>query len=217
MPDEIYKAGVLVLVRHGESLWNATHRWTGLTDIGLSPRGKKEADKIANLLTGFAFDAAFTSPLTRAKDTLGIVLKDLQLTHIPIMIDPALNERNYGIFTGKNKLDIKREVGEEHFFAIRRGWDIPIPEGETLKDVYVRVVGYYKKIIAPLIKTGKNILVVAHGNSLRALMKYIEHISDSDIAYVELDTGEAVVYRINGNGTLESTTHLQILSKSKHT
>lgn len=195
--------GTLVLVRHGESEWNAKNVWTGLTDIGLTQKGRDEATKAGEALKDISFDVAFTSPLSRAKETLKIIRSNLFTKE-----SPALNERDYGIYTGKNKLEIKQALGEEEFLKLRRGWDYPIPNGESLKQVYARVVPYYENEILPLLKAGKNVLVSAHGNSLRALIKYLDNISDEDIANVELATGEIVVYKMSDTGV--------VVSKEKH-
>lgn len=193
----------LVLVRHGQSLWNKKGLWTGLTDISLSDEGKQEAVFSAHVLTDVPFNVAFTSTLKRAHETLTIILQTLDIS-IPITKDKALNERDYGDLTGKNKWKVKEQYGEEQFMKWRRGWDVPIPNGETLKDVYNRVVPYYQNAIEPLLLKGKNILLVAHGNSIRALIKYLEHIRDEEIPYVELGTGEIYVYRIDNHGNIEA-------------
>lgn len=194
--------GKLVLVRHGESQWNAKDLWTGWTDIGLTEKGKQEARRAGDKLKDIAFDAAYTSRLSRAKETLKIILDTIGQSAIPVYDSEAINERNYGIYTGKNKFEIKRQIGDEAFLHIRRGWDYPIPQGESLKQIYERVAPYYEKEILPHLQSGKNILIAAHGNSLRALMKYLEHISDEDIAGVELATGEVVVYHIDHVGNV---------------
>lgn len=192
--------GILVLVRHGESQWNAKNLWTGLTDIGLTDQGRAEAKAAGQALKDLAFDVAFTTPLSRAKETLTIMLHALGQSNIPVTENAALNERDYGIYTGKNKLEIKKQLGEEGFVKLRRGWDYPVPQGESLKQVYARVVPYYEKEIVPLLKAGKHVLVSAHGNSLRALIKYLDHVSDKDISNVELATGEIIVYRFDESG-----------------
>jgi 2,3-bisphosphoglycerate-dependent phosphoglycerate mutase len=194
---------LLVLVRHGESEWNAKNVWTGLTDIGLTQKGKDEAARVGAALKGTTFDAAFSSPLSRARETLSIILSTLGQSLTPTEAK-ALNERDYGIYTGKNKLEIKAALGEQEFLKLRRSWDYPIPEGESLRAVYERVVPYYQQSVVPLLQAGKNVLIAAHGNSLRALMKYLEHISDEDIARVELATGEVVLYHIDPSGTVVS-------------
>lgn len=196
--------GTLVLVRHGESEWNAKGIWTGLTDIGLTEKGKEEAGKAARALSDLSFDVGFSSPLSRARDTLRIILEILGQTSIPTRQSPALNERDYGIYTGKNKWDVKSQLGDEAFLQLRRGWDYPIKNGESLKEVYERVLPYYLSTIAPLVKEGKCVLVAAHGNSLRALMKYLDGVSDEDISNIELATGEVVLYKINTEGQVVS-------------
>lgn len=193
--------GILALVRHGESEWNAKNLWTGFMDIGLTDKGRAEARTAGEALKDFSFDVAFTSPLSRARETLTIILKNKTISFFE---SPALNERDYGIYTGKNKFEIQRELGDIEFKKLRRGWDYPIPQGESLKQVYARVVPYYEKEIRPLLKAGKHVLVSAHGNSLRALIKYLDNISDEDIANVELKTGEIVVYHITADGRVIS-------------
>lgn len=195
--------GTLVLVRHGESLWNAKDLWTGWTDISLSEKGKKEAVMAAHLLKDTVFDYAFSSKLSRAKETLRIILDVLQQAP-PITENSALNERNYGVYTGKNKFEIKKQIGEEAFLRVRRGWDYPIPGGESLKQIYERVIPYYEKEIAPLVKSGKHVLVASHGNTIRALIKHIEHVSDEDIVRVELVTGEFVIFKMDSSGVVIS-------------
>lgn len=194
----------LVLVRHGQSEWNAKGLWTGLTDISLSPTGIEEAKKAAEALTDIQFNIAFTSHLKRAQETLHEILQTLNQTQIQSIKNQAINERDYGDMTGKNKWDLKKEFGEEQFLKWRRSWDFPIPGGETLKDVYNRAVPYFKKEILPHLELGENVLVVAHGNSLRALVKYLENISDDGIPKLEIATGEIYVYQVDQNGIVTS-------------
>ncbi len=196
----------LILVRHGESLWNEKGLWTGLTDIGLSSKGKEEARLAGEKLKGFSIDIAYTSPLIRAKQTLDEIKNVLGLSSLPTFENKALNERDYGIFTGKNKWDIQKEVGNEQFQKIRRGWDVPIEKGENLKDVYNRAVPYYQSEILPKLKDGKNVLIVAHGNSLRALVKYLDNLSDEDVEKLEIPTGGIYIYKINKKGRIASET-----------
>lgn len=193
----------LILVRHGESLWNKKGLWTGFTNIALSEKGKEEARTAAQKLKGFPIDLAYTSVLLRAKQTLDEIKAVLNLD-LPTFESAALNERDYGIFTGKNKWEIQKEVGDGEFQKIRRGWDVPIQNGESLKDVYNRAVPYYTAEILPKLKDGKNVLIVAHGNSLRALAKYLENISDEDVEKLEIATGEIYIYKIDGNGNITS-------------
>lgn len=192
----------LVLVRHGESTWNAIGTWTGLTDISLDEKGRDLARKDGEELKNIIFQIAFTSKLRRAQQSLDEIKKTLG--EIPTIEDSAVNERDYGDLTGKNKLEVKKKYGEEQYLKWRRSWDDPVPNGETLKDVYGRVVPFYRNSILPEIKQGKNVLVVAHGNSLRALIKYLENISDRDIPNLELATGEIYIYEMNGEGEILS-------------
>lgn len=192
----------LALVRHGKSEWNTLGLWTGWKDIPLNDEGREEAKKAANELKDIHFDVAFTSKLSRAKETLEIIKRNLNLESILTTENVSLNERDYGDFTGKNKWDIKKEVGEEQFQKIRRGYDVPLPKGETLKNVYERTVPYFEQYILPLLKEGKNVLISAHGNSLRALVKYLDSISDTDIEKLEIATGEIYLYSIEPDGTV---------------
>lgn len=194
----------LFLVRHGESEWNAKGVWTGLTDIPLSEKGREEARIGGKALKNFKIDIAYTSPLVRAKQTLDEIKNILGLSNLPTIENKALNERNYGDFTGKNKWEIEKEVGKDKFHEIRRGWITPIKNGETLKDVYNRVIPYYQKEILPKLKEGKNVLITAHGNSLRALVKYLENISDEGVESLEIATGEIYVYYLDQNGNVVS-------------
>lgn len=191
----------LILVRHGESEWNAKGLWTGLTDISLSEKGKEEARIAAQEIQDIPLDMVFTSDLKRAQETTDIITHQLA-TNSPLIKNKALNERDYGELTGKNKWDLKKEFGDEKFTLLRRSFDYPIPGGETLKDVYNRVIPYYKAIIEPKLKAGKNVLIAAHGNSIRALIKYLDHISDENIAHLEVATGEVYVYIIDSDGTV---------------
>ena len=193
----------LVLVRHGKSQWNEKGLWTGWRDIPLAPSGFEEAKKTGEELKGIHFDLAYTSSLIRAKQTLDEILKVINQTP-PILASQALNERDYGDYTEKNKWDIQKTLGEEEFEKIRRSWDYPPPNGESLKMVYERVLPYYKQEIEPKLIEGKNILVSAHGNSLRALVKYLENIPDDKIAVLEIGTGEAYIYQIDENGKVVS-------------
>lgn len=194
----------LVLVRHGQSQWNAKGLWTGWTDIPLSNNGRQEAHRTATALSDIRLDAAFTSDQIRAKETLQIILKDLGLNNIPIKETPSLKEKNYGNYTGKNKWQIQKEAGEELFQKIRRSWVYVIPEGESLKMVYERVVNFYKENVLPKLQKGNNIIVTASANSLRALVKFLDNIPDSQIADLEITTGEADVYQVDENGKIIS-------------
>lgn len=192
----------LVLVRHGKSEWNELGLWTGWTDVELHDEGKFDAKKMAEHLIDFEFHHIHTSTLKRAKDTANIILESLNIKGIPTYEHKALNERHYGVYTGKNKWQIKDEVGEEEFQSIRRGWDHKIPEGESLKEVYERAVPYFKESILPTLISGKNVLVSAHGNSLRALTKYLCKLSDQEVCDLEFGIGEVHIYDFDSKGNV---------------
>lgn len=191
----------LVLVRHGKSEWNEKGLWTGWRDIPLAPKGIEEAHKTGEQLRDIHFDYAYTSALMRAQQTLTEILRVIEQTPATTN-DQALNERDYGDYTEKNKWDIQKELGEEEFQKIRRSWDYPPPNGESLKMVYERVLPYFKSEILPHLKEDRNVIIAAHGNSLRALVKHLENISEDDIATLEIGTGEAYVYDIDFEGNV---------------
>jgi 2,3-bisphosphoglycerate-dependent phosphoglycerate mutase len=193
----------LILVRHGESLWNEKGLWTGWTDIELSEKGREEARKAGEEIKDLPIDEVYVSSLSRAKQTWEEIAKVIGKQNLPTIENAALNERNYGDYTGKNKWELKDQLGDEKFQQIRRDWDTPIPNGESLKDVSERVLPYFQEEILPKLKQGKNILISAHGNSLRSLVKYLDQISDDDISHLEIKTGEVYVYKINSDGSIE--------------
>jgi 2,3-bisphosphoglycerate-dependent phosphoglycerate mutase len=192
----------LVLVRHGQSEWNLLGQWTGLTDVQLTEDGREEARRAAKTLEDIDLHRAYSSKLTRAKHTLDEIVTHLGRHDLERTEHAELNERDYGELTGKNKWQVKEEYGEEKFMAWRRSWDHPVPGGETLKDVSERVLPFYEQHILEDLKNGKNVIVAAHGNSLRALIKYLEEVSDEDAHTVEIMTGEVLVYEIDDNGKL---------------
>ncbi len=189
----------LFFVRHGESEWNSTGLWTGWTDVALSIKGADEAKETGAKLAKHEIHCAHVSLLKRTHQTLEGI-EETYGKKIPARASRELNERHYGVYTGKNKWQIKEEIGDDAFTAIRRGWDVPIPDGETLKAVHDRAVPYYKREILPELTAGKNVLVVGHGNTIRALMKHIENIHEDDVANVEVATGEVVTYRMEPHG-----------------
>lgn len=193
----------LVLVRHGESEWNAKGLWTGLTDIGLTEKGRQEARQAAEAVKNIIFQEAFNSVLLRARQTLEEMEKVLGVK-LPVTENAALNERDYGDYTAKNKWEVKKQLGDEEFLKLRRSWDYPVPNGESLKQVYERAVPYYKDHILPELIKGKNVLVSAHGNSLRALVKYLDNIPDDKIAELEIPTGQVLVYQVDQSGKVTS-------------
>ncbi len=193
----------LVLVRHGESTWNAKDIRPGITDVDLTEKGREEARMAAKAITDIKFQVAFVSPLKRSEDTLEEMEKVWEV-ELPRIKSEAITERDYGDYTGKNKWEVKKEIGDEEFLKLRRSWDYLVPNGESLKEVYERAVPYYQEHILPEIKKGKNVLVSAHGNSLRALVKYLDNISDEDISKLEIPTGQVLVYSIDQDGKVIS-------------
>jgi 2,3-bisphosphoglycerate-dependent phosphoglycerate mutase len=203
----------LVLIRHGQSEWNAKSLWTGWTDVGLTGQGREQARAAAEKIKHMTFDICFTSALKRAKQTWSEVSHVIGAENTQTISDLALNERDYGDLTGKNKWEVKKQLGEEEFLKIRRSWDYPPPNGESLHDVYERVVPYYNSHILPELKKGKNIIIVAHGNSLRALVKLLENIPDDKISQLEMKLGEPYVYNIDKAGKIISKEILSIGSE----
>jgi 2,3-bisphosphoglycerate-dependent phosphoglycerate mutase len=204
--------GTLIIARHHESEWNKLGLWTGLRDVHLTPYGFEKSEEMGRLLKDTRIDCVYTSTLVRAEETLEAMLHAAGDTRVPIEHTAALNERDYGDYTGKNKWDIKKELGEETFDHIRRDWNYPIPNGETLKMVYERVVPFYQGTIVPLLKEGKNVLVVAHGNSLRALTMYMESIPNERARDVETLFGAVVLYQVDEDGKMLSKEARQVES-----
>ena len=195
----------LILIRHGQSEWNALNQFTGWKDPGLTNKGIEEAQSAAKIIKNLDihFDLAFTSALKRAQDTADIILQEIKQPLITIK-DKALNERNYGDLAGLNKDDARKKWGNEQVHIWRRSYDIPPPGGESLKDTSERVLPYFMKKILPNVCEGKNILVAAHGNSLRSLIKYLDKISNEDIVKLEIPTGAPIHYVINNDGSVKS-------------
>ncbi len=214
----------LVLLRHGESIWNKENRFTGWTDVDLSEKGIQEAKSAGQTLKkeNFVFDVAYTSVLKRAIRTLWITLDEMDLMWIPVQLSWRLNERHYGALQGLNKSEMAEKYGEEQVLIWRRSYDIPppalskdderypgfdprykelkeneIPLTESLKDTVARFLPYWHEVIAPMVKSGKRVLISAHGNSLRALVKYLDNVSDSDIVSLNIPTGIPLVYELD--------------------
>ena len=196
----------LILVRHGQSEYNALGLWTGKTDVPLTEQGRREAREAAKHLRDITLHKAHTSTLSRAQHTLDEIKQALRHAELATVEHPALDERSYGDYTGKNKWDIQKMIGDPDFQKVRRSWDYPIPNGETLKDVHARVVPYYKDHILKDLKAGKNIIISAHGNSLRALMKHLENIDEAKVHEVEINTGQVVIYEIDSDGRVVGKT-----------
>lgn len=193
---------VLVLVRHGESEWNRLNLFTGWRNPDLTEKGLIEARVAGRAIKfeGIRFDIAFTSGLKRAQHTLDIILSELKQENVPVTKDAALNERDYGELSGLNKDEARKRWGEEQVMIWRRSYDIAPPGGESLKDTLARVRPYYESAIWPEIIKGKNVIVAAHGNSLRAMIMILENLSGEEILKRELQTGAPIVYRLGADG-----------------
>ena len=216
----------LVLLRHGESVWNKLNFFTGWTDVDLSEKGVEEAHKAGKILKeeGYQFDVAYTSVLKRAIKTLNITLEELDELWIPVYKSWRLNERHYGDLQALNKAETAKKLGQETVHILRRSYDVPppeldisdkrhpvherkyadlnpdhLPKTECLKDTLERCLPYWKDTIAPMIKTGKKVIIAAHGNSLRAIVKYLDNISDDEITGLNIPTGIPLVYELDDN------------------
>lgn len=198
----------LVIVRHGQSQWNKENRFTGWIDIDLSPAGEEEAMKAAEKLKDYKFDISFTSDLIRAQRTLDIILDKTGQKDIPVKKDKALNERMYGDLQGMNKDECRQKFGPEQVKIWRRSYDTPPPNGESLKDTSDRVMPYYHKEIEPQLKAGKNVLISAHGNSLRALIMYLEKLSREEILETEIPTGSPKEYVLDSDLNVIETKYI---------
>lgn len=203
---------VLVLVRHGQSEWNQRNLFTGWRDPDLTEQGVAEAERAGQLLhsQGIRFDIGFTSVLLRAKRTLSLILDELDQQDLPIIENQALNERDYGELSGLNKDDARTRWGDDKVLLWRRSYDIPPPGGESLKDTAARVLPFYKTQIWPAVKAGKNVIVTAHGNSIRALIMYLEELSAQQIIEREVATGAPMVYRLTMHGHVEDRRDLVV-------
>jgi len=216
----------IVLLRHGESTWNKENRFTGWTDVDLSEKGVEEAQKAGKALKngGFVFDIAYTSVLKRAIRTLWITMDAMDLMWLPVKNTWRLNERHYGALQGLNKSETAKKYGEQQVLIWRRSYDVPppllektdprypgneakyhdlsqsqLPLAESLKDTYKRCLPYWHKTIAPAVKSGKKVIIAAHGNSLRALVKYLDNVSDDEILNLNIPTGIPLVYELDDN------------------
>ncbi|MCE4623469.1 MAG: 2,3-bisphosphoglycerate-dependent phosphoglycerate mutase [Caldisphaeraceae archaeon] len=200
---------MLCLLRHGESLWNKENRFTGWVDVPLTEKGRQEAIRAGFLLKDYKFDVAYTSVLQRAIETLDLVLMVLGYK-IPVIKDWRLNERNYGDLQGLNKAETARKYGDEQVRIWRRSYRVKPPNGESLEDTQKRTIPFFKNAIAMDLKYQKNVLVVAHGNSLRSIVMYIENISEDVIPKVEIPTGQPIIYETEWDSSKD-----KLLIKSK--
>ena len=197
---------LLVLIRHGQSEWNLKNLFTGWKDPGLTEAGVAEARAAGQRLKakGIAFDKVFTSALVRAQHTTDLVLEELGQNDLPQVRDWRINERDYGDLSGLNKADAAKKWGDEQVMTWRRSYDTPPPGGESLKDTLARVLPYYCQDILPCVLRGERTAVIAHGNSLRALLMVLERATPETIPGIELETGIPVVYRLNADSTVAS-------------
>jgi 2,3-bisphosphoglycerate-dependent phosphoglycerate mutase len=208
----------LILLRHGESQWNLENRFTGWTDVPLSPKGEQEAREAGEKLRPYKFDKAFTSVLKRAIDTLNIVLKIIGQEKIPIEYDKALNERHYGALQGLNKAETAKKYGDEQVKLWRRSYDIAPPKevtelnplgiSESLKDTAARTLPYFESKILPEVKAGKHIVVSAHGNSLRSIVMQLDNLTREQVIELNIPTGVPLLYVYDAAGNITERTYL---------
>lgn len=194
----------LILVRHGQSEWNSKNLFTGWKDPGLTELGVKEAKNAGKLIAkkGILFNLMYTSMLTRAQKTGDLILQEMKHPKITIIKNAALNERNYGSLAGLNKDDARKKWGDDQVHIWRRSFDIPPPDGESLKDTAERVLPYFKSEIMPKVIEGSSILIAAHGNSLRSLIMELDSISSEEIVNLEIPTGAPIQYIFNEDGSV---------------
>ena len=197
----------LGLIRHGESQWNLENRFTGWIDIPLIDKGREEARRGGEKIKGILFDKAYTSVLKRAIETLEIILKVIKQEKIPVEKDQALNERHYGDLQGLNKAEMAKKYGDQQVHIWRRSYDVAPPGRESLKDTAARTLPYFDKKIVPDLKAGKNILVSAHGNSLRSIVMQLDKLTKEQVLELNLGTGIPIVYEFDSK--------LKILSKKE--
>ncbi len=208
----------LVLVRHGQSQWNLENRFTGWVDVPLSEQGRQEARRAGEQLKGVKFDKAYTSALQRAQETLKIILDVIGQANIPVEKDKALNERHYGALQGLNKKETADKYGEEQVHVWRRSYDVPPPKdktelnpdgiSESLKDTAARTLPYFQSKIMPDVKAGRNVLVAAHGNSLRSIVMDLDKLTKEQVLELNIATGAPIIYEMDGSGKILKKTVL---------
>lgn len=196
----------LVLIRHGQSIWNLENRFTGWVDVPLTALGREEAAAAASKISHLEFQVCYTSVLTRAVKTLEIILEELSWSHLPIIRDQALNERNYGDLQGLNKDEMRKKFGPEQVQIWRRSYDVAPPNGEALKDTAARTLPFFERCIMGDIRQDKNVLVVAHGNSNRSIVMKLDNLSGEQIVALELATGAPLIYSLGRDGAVISKT-----------
>lgn len=206
----------LVLVRHGQSQWNLENRFTGWVDVPLTDTGRAEAREAGRLIAALKvpFDLCFTSVLSRAIETLSLIQKELKQEGLPVIKDQALNERHYGDLQGLNKDETRKKFGDEQVKVWRRGYDTAPPNGESLKDTAARTLPYFEAKILPELKAGKNVLVAAHGNSLRSIVMRLDRLTQDQVVALELPTGVPLRYEFNPDGSVRSKEVLSPANRS---
>lgn len=204
--------GILVLVRHGQSQWNLENRFTGWVDVPITELGEQEARRAGRELKAIHFNVAFTSELVRAQRTLTLILEECGQPDVPVEKSQALNERHYGDLQGLNKAETAKKYGEEQVHIWRRSFDIKPPNGESLKDTAARTLPYFKEKILPTASSGKNVLVSAHGNSLRAIVMGLENLTPEQILKVEIATARPIIYDIGAQGEVLKKTVPSLVS-----
>lgn len=202
--------GTLILLRHGESQWNLENRFTGWVDVPLSPKGEEEAKQAGLKLKAFRFDLAFTSALKRAQETLRLALAEQGQVDLPTTKDQALNERHYGDLQGLNKAETAKKYGDDQVKIWRRSYDVKPPGqgAESLKETAARVLPYYQSAIEPHVKAGENVLIAAHGNSLRALVMHLEQLTREQVLELNIPTGAPLLYDMDTDGRVRSHRYL---------
>mgnify|MGYP002375950486 CR=1 FL=1 len=198
----------LVILRHGQSVWNLENRFTGWEDVELTQKGREESRAAGKKLNAIRFDEGYASDLKRTQDCLKLILEEINQADIPITFARALNERNYGDLQGLNKVETERKFGKELVHKWRRSYNVAPPNGESLKDASSRVISYFEKVILPKLKLDKNILIVTHGNAMRALIMYLEKLTPDEIEQVNINTGEIRLYEFGNDFKIVNKTTL---------
>lgn len=206
--------GKLVIVRHSASAWNELGKWTGTRDVHVTESGIEHARQMGEALSGIAFDYAYISQQVRTRETLDAILKASGQDNLPYEASSALNERDYGVYTGMEKRAVEAAIGKEAYDELRRSWDGVIEDGESLQQVYQRTIPFYLRIIMPRLRHGQNVLVVAHGNSIRSLIKYIENISDNEIGEIEMLQDAALCYELDAEGRAKVRKEIPAISET---
>lgn len=199
---------LLILLRHGESQWNRDNRFTGNVDVPLSERGEEQSRHAADLLTAVPIERVYTSTLRRAIDTVAIILKIRARNEIPVERSSSLNERHYGDLQGLNKAEVAKQYGDQQVLLWRRSYDVRPPHGESLKDTAARTIPYFEKNILSDVRNGHNVLVVAHGNSLRSIVMFLEKLTPEQVVELDIPTGVPLMYKIGSDGEVSRVGYL---------